>query len=590
MSDRRRAIFSSFRRTRAPGVCEWLERNITLPKGFTVSPGPVRFSGREFMKFPLELHHPESGCTDLVISAGTQLLKTAGMLLGKAYRMVWCPSPTLIVTPSLDFSRDFMFRQRLGPLIEENPVLRELMPVNQDDYKQLSLAMRGGTIDLAGANSPTNLSGRTVGDVLQDECCKFETRSRKEAPEAHPMLLADERAKAYGSLAFRYKSSSPNIPSHPFWQAVEAGTQTVLAVPCPECREWFHFDWHLEKGSEYISVVWDRLAKDKEGRWDLDRVRVTARYACPHCGYQIPSGEKPGMIRQCQEHDLNPGASRSRRSYIIPSFYSPTISFGDIAVKWLEREKDLFHSGTRNIINSWFARPYTETAVEIRGEDIRKLVSSGYRRGTVPFEPVFVLLTADPGDTSGTHWMVSAGAENGDIAVLDWGVAVGVPALEQVRRSGALRYQIGGTRKLVAPGGGYIDSRYDTDTVLQMCAESGGFWTPTAGSDARYGNWTSVPVRSHPGIRRFVFVDLTLKNELYDKRIAKGEGPRILLPGDADEGLLSQLSGQSRDANTGQWKRLPNDHWGDCLKQVVLAQWIRAAVLATVEAAEAGRN
>lgn len=572
MGARSNIIAGMFYRKRSPDVVPWLEDNITLPKGFTVNSGPVRFSGREFMRSILELHHPESGVTDLSVSAGTQLLKTAGMLLGKAYRMVWCPAPTLIVVPSLDFARDFMFAQRLDPLIQANKVLQELMPADSDSYKQLSLAMRGGTINLAGSNSSTNLSGRTVGDVLLDECCKFEHRHSKEAPESHPMLLADERCKEYASLAFRYKSSSPNISTHPFWSSVEAGTQTVIEVECPHCREWFHFEWVIKE--DYKSVVWDPLAKSKEGRWDLDRVRASARYICPANGCPISSGEKPGMIRAYEEKDLNPSASRSRRSFIIPSFYSPSVSFGDIAVKWLEREKDLFKTGTMNFINSWMALPFTQVEVKVEEANIRGLMRD-YLRKTVPFVPAFFIITADPGNV--VHWMVSAVAENGTIAVVDWGDCVGIPQLDQLRQT--MAYQVGGTNQRIRPGGGYIDSKYESNKVFDMCAKSGRFWSPVWGSDSRYGNWTSSSVSSHPGLRKIVFVDFSLKNELYDRTIAQGLGPEVILPADADDELIRQLSGQERDAITGMWKRIKDDHYGDCLKQVVLARWIREAMI-----------
>lgn len=560
-----------FYRRRAPAVVPWLEENIVLPKGFTVNSGPVRFSGREFMRSILELHHPEAGVTDLTVSAGTQLLKTAGMLLGKVYRMVWCPAPTLIVVPSLNFARDFMFAQRLDPLIEANPVLAELKPSDSDSYKQLSMAMRGGFINLAGADSSTNLSGRTCGDVLLDECCKFEHKKNKEAPESHPMLLADERCKEYGSLAFRYKSSSPNISSHPFWQSVERGTQTVLEIECPHCGEWFHFEWIIR--DDYKSVVWDPLAKGKDGKWDEDRVRATARYICPHNGCEITSGEKPGMIRGYQELDLNPSASRSRRSFIIPSFYSPSVSFGDIAVKWIERDKDLFKSGTQNITNSWFALPYTQTEVKVEEATVRDLIVQTYARKTVPFVPAMFLITADPGNE--VHWMVSAVSDAGEIAVVDWGTVVGIPQLNEFRKT--LRYQLAGTPSMIRPAGGYIDSKFESNEVFDMCQRSGQWWSPVWGSDARYGNWTSVAVSSHPGLRRIVFVDFSLKNELYDRRISQGKGARIYLPADTDEGLIRQLSGQERDGVTGQWKRIKDDHWGDCLKMVVLAGWIREA-------------
>lgn len=580
MSARRLHVLGILKAKRAPRVSEWLERNITIPKEWG-SPGPVRFAGREYQRAILDLHHPEAGVTDVTVSAGTQIMKTFGMLMGRAFRMVHCPQPCLIVMPSMDFAKTYLAEQRLIPLIEENAVLRNLKPAAADDFKLLHMAMQGGWIDIVGSNSPTNLSGRTVGDVLQDEVCKFESRENKEAPESHPMLLADHRAKLFGSRAFRYKSSSPNIPSHPFWRSVEAGTQTVFAVPCPHCGEYFHFTWTYEE-SGYRSLVWDQLARRKDGSWDLDRVRQTARYICPHNGCEIRDSHKPDMIRAYEELDLNPGASRRKRSFIVPSFYSPTITFGDYAEKWLSRERDLFKSGTRDFINGWDARPYTEIEVKVGESDIRALICPEYARGQIPFVPQSLIVTADPGDASGVHWMVMAGAENGDLAVIDWGVALDLRALEEMRMVGTRwRYQIGNSRRVIAPAYGLCDAGYLPQQVWDLCVISG-FWVPTRGTAHRYGAWTRAQVRSHPTLTQYVFVDSTLKTEVYDRRMKQGKGGRILLPADADEPLIAGLSGQEREAKTGKWKELPGDHYGDCLKQGVLDQWVRSAVEATM--------
>jgi hypothetical protein len=582
VSARLAEVFSILRAKRPPPVGDWLEANIQIPPSWGPAHGRVRFTGREYQRRILDLCHPESGVTDVVISSGTQITKTSAMLLGMAYRMVWVPQASLVVMPSMDFAKTFLSEQRLIPLIESNPVLAALKPAAEDDFKMLHLAMAGGNIDIVGTNSPTNLSGRTVANVYQDEVCKFEFRERSSAPEAHPMLLADHRAKLFGSRAFRWKSSSPNIPGHPFWRGVEQGTQTVFAVPCPHCREWFNFDWVYKDADSYASVVWDKLAKGQDGQWDLDRVLSSAHYVCPANGCRITDGDKPGMIRQCEEKHLNPGASRRHRSFIIPSFYSPAITFGEIACKWIGRDKDLFRSGTRDFLNGWAARPYTEIEVTVEDADVRSLICPEYARRQLPFVPQSLIIAADPGDTSGVHWMVTAAAENGDIAVIDWGVTLDLAALDDLRTSGKLRYQIGGTDRVVEPAYGLIDSGYMSQMVWDLCARTS-WWVPTRGMRARYGAWTRGQVRSHPTLTQFVFVDSKLKDELYDRRMKRKQGPRIMLPADADALLLAQISGQQREARTGYWRELPSDHLGDCLKQAVLDQWIRSAVWSTVD-------
>lgn len=576
--DRTKTVLSEFLVAAVPGVVEWLEANIKLPRKFSPRGfGKFSTASRPFQRPILETFHPQSGVTDCVVSGATQLAKTAMLLLGGAFRMVWEPLPIILAVPSIDFAKKKIVQRRLHPLINENPVLAALKPANPDEFTLTEMNMQGGEFTLAGTGSNTNLSSITAGIVLQDEVCKFVHAKSGDDEEAHPMHLADERAKDFHDLAFRYKSSSPTSETHPFWSAFEAGSQTAFFVPCPNCHQHFQFEFVRDAGKDYRSVVWDKEAKDRFGLWDQDKVIASARYICPHCGFPIRSEQKADMIARYEMKDMNEGAGRSNRSFYCPSFLSPNISFGAIAWEFL-RGNDFF--GLQNFYNSWLALPFSSIAAKVDEEAILKLRNMDYRRGTIPRMPQSLIVTADPGQTSGTHWMVTALMEDGEIYVIDWGMVLDVFDLDgHPRKAG---YPLAGTKKLLAPACGWCDSRYNSEKAYALCFRSHGFWKPTRGSDALFGHWTAQPVQSHPGLRVFVFVDHSLKTELYGRRIAGGEPPRIHIPADADKMLIDQLKGQKLDATTGKWKKLVGDHLGDCLKQAVLHQWIGRAVVDTV--------
>jgi hypothetical protein len=148
---------------------------------------------------------------------------------------------------------------------------------------------------------------------------------------------------------------------------------------------------------------------------------------------------------------------------------------------------------------------------------------------------------------------------------------------------------------MLSPRVGLVDSKYEPERVFKMCVNSWKgaiqYW-PTQGSDATYGTYTEHEVRTHPGLKRYQFVDHTLKNELYDRRIKQLDGPRIFLPGDTDQKLIGQLSGQQRVTDRGmhrttRWKRVTWDHLGDCLKQVVLYQYMMRTAKEAQEQREA---
>ena len=77
-----------FRFTRAPGVTDWAEENLVLPREMAPrAPGPFSTRGRPWQKELLEPWHPESGVRKYSVAAGVQITKTTAMVIGTAFRL-----------------------------------------------------------------------------------------------------------------------------------------------------------------------------------------------------------------------------------------------------------------------------------------------------------------------------------------------------------------------------------------------------------------------------------------------------------------------------------------------------------------------
>ena len=74
------------------------------------------------------------------------------------------------------------------------------------------------------------------------------------------------------------------------------------------------------------------------------------------------------------------------------------------------------------------------------------------------------------------------------------------------------------------------------------------------------------------GLGLYTYIDNDIKTEFYDWRINRRRAPLFRLPVDAPEALMAGLSGQqlitkrTAGGTSQQWKKLPNDHFGDCVK------------------------
>lgn len=588
-----REIMELFMMQSRQAVVPWLEQNIVLPpKMAPNSSGPFRTALRPFQRPILECWNPDNGINHCGVSAGVQIAKTTMLVLGLGYRIRNSPLPALVVGSSNNWTKIEISEKRLQPLIDENPILAAEKPLNSDQYRTMSMAMAGGMINLVGGNSPGALSGGSYGIVAIDEASKLIHQGSDQAPEAHPFHLAAKRTDGFGALEFHYRSSTPNSPSHPFWHYILAGDQTRFHMPCPHCGEWFYFDFigrtedreEYEKNlgitlpNDYRSLTWSPDAKQNDGTWNETKVRETTTYICPHNGCEIREIHKQGMVDRCEEKRHNPTAAANRRTFIIPSFYSPTMSLGGMSWAFLESLADFF--GLQDYYNSRLARPWQEQLANVKTDDVRKLRdASDYRRGIIPRTPLALIAGADIGDYK-CEWVVGAIFDNDEIAVVDWGTVLTPEDL--IAASQQWKYQVANTDTVLRPERGLVDAKDQTVRVYNMCQASASvtatrtpFWWPASGSDSRTGSWGFTPLKTH-NLDRYTFNTFQFKKELYINLIQKQKAPRFYLPRDADESLIEGLSGQQLISVKGveEFKRLPNDHYGDCCLRLLLARII----------------
>lgn len=582
-------IISLFELRPRTAVVPWLEANISLPaKMAPNSAGPFRTALRPFQRPILECWNPDSGVNHCGVSAGVQIAKTTMLVLGISYRICNSPLPALIVGSSKDWTKTEISEKRLIPLIDENPILAAEKPANTDQYRAMSLAMAGAGINLVGGNSPGALSGGSYGIVAIDEASKLAHQGSDQVPEAHPFMLAEKRTDGFGALEFHYRSSTPNSPTHPFWQYILSGDQTRFHCECPHCRNWFYLDMigrpedrdeyteniGIHIPSHYRSVIWSPDAREKTGQWNETKVLQTATYICPHNGCEVREIHKQPMVDACEEKRHNTLAASNRRSFILPSFYSPTMSIGRMAWAFLESQKDFF--GLQDYYNSRLARPWIDAACSVKEEIVRRCIRSDYGRASLPFRPRLLVITADPGEAL-THWEVTAIDEAGNLAVVDWGTLLSSRELIGAEFLKHRLYTVPGTGEKIVPHIGYIDSGYLTETQYDICQASGGFYWPTKGSDAKHGSVNETRAASRPDLRLYTYSDKQAKDDLYQNRIARLTTPGFFIPADADASLLLGHSGQMKDKTTEEWKRVPNDHFGDCSKLALIALWIARA-------------
>ncbi len=578
-------VRGDFQFTTDPPVVDWAESNLVLPAAMApASPGPFSTERRPYMREILACGHPQSGVRSLTVTGGSQTGKTTCCILILAYRIPHAPGPTLILGNSEDWLRVEISDKRLAALIEANHCLRIHKPFDTHNFRKLAMQMSGGFIVFEGINSDTSTSGSTQRIVYICEAAKIVHHERDQAPEAHPIKLAFERTKEFRGLELQMMDFTPNTPNHLAWLTYLRGTQTHFHVPCPHCGHFFPFEFEIRKNGEtvpedemettleeeqeravsdhYRSLIWSPDARRADGSWDIPRVRETIRYICPKNGCEIHDDNKPAMLAKLQAVHHNPNALLSDRSFRIPSFYAPKVSFGDMAKEFLEKG-DLLTTGLQNFYNSWLALPWSIYAFKIGDKHVNACIAGAegsgtdkYARGVIPSRPMHLGLYADPGERA-TDWAVWALMPNGDLMAIQWGRLASEKALLDPDFLRSLRFPLAGTMDTMVPISGIVDSGWNTEEIYDICQASRGFLWPSKGDPTAKRGWnvTRAASRNRSELELYTYSDTELKDEMYGRRIQRRRGPRIIFPTDADSHLLTGFTNQTKDRQTGRWKK-----------------------------------
>jgi hypothetical protein len=380
----------------------WCERNVVIPPPQTQSPGPLCFTGREYLREPLDVWDAP-WVTDVVLCFGSQTGKTTLFQAGATGLVARSPSGILWVMPSETLAKSFS-ETRMIPVLRATDATSSMIPTGRDrhSFKKLQMQLGGSVLTLVGSNSPANLASRPVRVVLLDEVDKFDKGGKEEADAVN---LAEQRTKSF-ARPLRVKSSTPTLTDGLIWQEFLKGDKRRYFVPCPCCGKsvvliWNkHFTTFPIMGDEAV-IRWDDTAKRANGEWDLDRVAQTARMQCPHCQGDIRDDQKTLMIRGGKWAPTSKTAAAGFRSYHLPSLYAigTQTSFGVLAVKFLQAKQSL--TGLQGFINGDLAEPWENQ--DSRAERV-ELVSPPEAE---PLPDSKILLTADVQAASPYFWIIA---------------------------------------------------------------------------------------------------------------------------------------------------------------------------------------
>lgn len=391
-----------------------------------------------------------------------------GTRLGKTFFAQCCllwtaacdPAPCMHANSKESLCLDVL--DRLYTMIGLRPRLEALLAKRPHERRQDLVEFSGCRLMGAWAKSVSSLADKNVkiGHAAETDKWEHATTSR----EAHPLELFADRFKDYWSTRKIIWESTPTVKGK---SAIETrllgGTHCRLHVPCRRCKRYQTLEWHR--------VLFD---KPQTGRASPGLAQKTARYQCRHCDGILTDADRPWMIRRgvwcprgCEVEDaiaLRHAESRmlqgpagiaargddgagvirqvkwggwhdapwirgplppddSEASYQLSSLYALSLTWGDIAKKWVQCFSNPVR--LRNFINQWLAETWEARQSKSTAQQLADRLGTELPARLVPRWASYLTLTIDRQAADGGFvvWVVMAHGPDERVAVVAHGIS-----------------------------------------------------------------------------------------------------------------------------------------------------------------------
>jgi len=355
-------------------VSQWADKHRMLSGRASAEPGRYRTARTPYMREIMDRLSPGDVMQRIVFMKAAQVGATEAGNNWIGFAIHQAPGPMLAVQPTVELAKRNS-RQRIDPLIDESPDLRErVKPARSRDAgnTMLSKEFAGGILIMTGANSAVGLRSTPARYIFLDEVDAYPASADE---EGDPVTLAEARSLTFAHRRKVFLVSTPTIRGlSRIEREYEASDQRRFFVPCPHCG---HDQW----------LKFDRL------RWQKGKPD-TAEYHCEGCDQPIGEHNKTAMLEAGEWRATAVAADPTTVGYHLSALYSP--------IGWLSWER---------IVRSWEAAQGSDEAIKafrntILGEtwletgeapDWQRLYDrrERWKSGTVPAGGLFLTAGAD---------------------------------------------------------------------------------------------------------------------------------------------------------------------------------------------------
>lgn len=308
------AVAQAMRPPPPPDITRWCAENIVFDERSPM-PGPFDIGRFEFLREIHEVLSPEHPCREVTIRGSAQWGKTVSIIqptLGAWHE--YSPLDSLVVHPTMSAATEWV-DNKWKPMRRQAPSLRRIFGdgLSTGDHRDHKFNQetldRNGSLKVASAGSPSDLTGTSRRLVILDDLSKFEM-SDKGDPES----LAESRASGFEDAKIVRVSTSMIKGTCRISRAFARSDQRFYEVPCPHC-------------GNFAPLTWENF----EQNLHPERLHA-ACFSCEACGADIEHADKERIVQAGRWRARNPRGDHP--GFHLWRAYAPQRDWASIAIEY----------------------------------------------------------------------------------------------------------------------------------------------------------------------------------------------------------------------------------------------------------------
>ena len=348
---------------RKPNVIEWARKNLYISRNQgTANDGYYNANVTPYMIEPL-CKMCDDDTRRVVLMTGAQVGKTQAECVAMAYRLLFEPSPMMLVMPAKEEAMEYN-ETRLKPTLTDSPALQCLIPRDKrKNFGKHNMHLNGSLVHIRGAGSASQLASVPVRTMVLDETDKYPVTFTR---EGSPITLIEQRMKTYSGREKMIMASTPTTESGTIYQQFILGDRREYWIPCPKCGN--------RQPLTFKDVVFDNDENASPAT-----IAQSARLKCRACGCLMDTQQKNEAV---QKGEWIPMCEPSRKgfvSYHLQSIASPWVTLEYLVESFITAKRK-GSNDLQTFVNSELAEPWKEEGEGLQAVRLQAL-EADYEEG-----------------------------------------------------------------------------------------------------------------------------------------------------------------------------------------------------------------